>query len=108
MMGRSPRIGNWLMSSLKVSRISPAMAKLSPSFSSTVVAERFTLKSVLMGSTPLANLSDKIVREGESILVQPESVEFRVVSIEPDSVTLFASEPRFELSLQIEVILVRE
>jgi hypothetical protein len=71
-------------------------------------AERFTLKSVLMGSTPLANLSDKIVREGESILVQPESVEFRVVSIEPDSVTLFASEPRFELSLQIEVILVRE
>lgn len=69
---------------------------------------RFVLKSVLMGNTPLANLSDKIVRMGETILVQPEGVEFRVTAISPGVVTLVASDERLDLTVQLDVVLNRD
>ncbi|MHC4990414.1 MAG: hypothetical protein ACYTGC_05480 [Planctomycetota bacterium] len=70
--------------------------------------ERFQLKSVLMGSTPLANLNDKIVRQGESVLVEPEIVEFQVTSISPDLVTLVAVDARFDLIVEIQIELQRD
>lgn len=61
------------------------------------------LKSVIMGSVPLANLSGLIVRVGEVVPIETEGIEFRVTSITHDSVTLTANEP--SLKLKVEVVL---
>lgn len=63
-------------------------------------AGRLQLRTVLLGSTPLANVNNKIVRVGESITVLPEDVEFHVASISADSVTLLAEDPSLDLVLE--------
>ncbi len=61
------------------------------------------LKSVIMGSVPLANLSGLIVRLGEVVPIETEGIEFRVTSITRDSVMLTANEP--SLKLKVDVVL---
>ena len=61
------------------------------------------LKSVIMGSVPLANLSGLIVRLGEVVPIETEGIEFRVTSITHDSITLTANEP--SLKLKVDVVL---
>ncbi len=61
------------------------------------------LKSVIMGSVPLANLSGRIVRLGEVVPIETEGIEFRVTSITHDSITLTANEP--SLKLKVDVVL---
>ena len=67
-------------------------------------AEKFLLKSVIMGSRPLANINGRIVRLNQVIPVEgPRSVgtiKFRVLSISPDSVTVVAEDPQLELRVE--------
>jgi hypothetical protein len=67
-------------------------------------AESFQLKSVIMGSRPLANINGRIVRLNQVIPVEgPRSVgtlKFRVDSIRPDSVTVVAEDPRLDLRVE--------
>lgn len=64
-------------------------------------AGRLRLRSVLLGSQPLANVNNKIVRVGESITVLPEEVDFEVAAISADTVTLLAEDPSLDLVLEI-------
>ncbi len=66
-------------------------------------ADSLRLKSVIMGGTPLANISGTIVRIGEVVPVDHEEVDFHVIAITKDSVKLTAHEPL--LTLKVEVIL---
>lgn len=67
-------------------------------------ADKFKLKSVIMGSRPLANINGRIVRLNQVITVDgPRSVgtiRFRVASISPDSVTVVAEDPRLDLRVE--------
>ena len=74
-------------------------------------AEGFELKSVIMGSRPLANMNGRIVRlnqvipydGGRSVGV----IKFRVVSISPESVTVVAEDPRLDLRVEKVIKLKR-
>ena len=67
-------------------------------------AEKFQLKSVIMGSRPLANINGRIVRLNQVIPVEgPRSVgtiRFRVAAISPDSVTVVAEDPQIDLRVE--------
>jgi hypothetical protein len=66
--------------------------------------QSFNLKSVIMGSRPLANMNGRIVRlnqvipydGGRSVGV----IKFRVVSISPESVTVVAEDPQLDLRVE--------
>lgn len=70
-------------------------------------AEGFQLKSVIMGSRPLANINGRIVRLNQVIPVEGSrsvgTIRFRVASISPDSVTVVAEDP--QLDLRVEKVL---
>ncbi len=66
-------------------------------------AHSLRLKSVIMGGTPLANISGSIVRIGEVVSVQHEDIDFHVTAITKDTVTITANEPH--LTLKVDVIL---
>jgi hypothetical protein len=74
-------------------------------------AGSFELKSVIMGSRPLANINGRIVRLNQVIPVEgPRSVgtvKFRVVSIRADSVTVVADDPHLELRVEKVIQLKR-
>jgi hypothetical protein len=72
------------------------------------LGEKMSLKSVIMGRDPLANISGRIVRVNEVITIEPEMVNFRVTSIEPDTVKLQCEEPELELTVDIELTLKTE
>ncbi|MHC4208981.1 MAG: hypothetical protein ACYTE6_07655 [Planctomycetota bacterium] len=67
-------------------------------------AEKFQLKSVIMGSRPLANINGRIVRLNQVIPVEGSrsvgTIKFRVASISPDSVTVVAEDPQLELRVE--------
>jgi hypothetical protein len=67
-------------------------------------AENLRLKSVIMGSRPLANINGRIVRLNKVIPVEgPRSVgtlKFRVAAINPESVTVVADDPRLETRVE--------
>jgi hypothetical protein len=67
-------------------------------------AENFQLKSVIMGSRPLANINGRIVRLNQVIPVEGSrsvgTIRFRVVSISPDAVTVVAEEPKLDLRVE--------
>jgi hypothetical protein len=67
------------------------------------VGNRLRLKSVILGSEPLANVSGRIVRLNETILIEPEKVEFLVAAIENETITLKGINA--ELKLEVEVTL---
>lgn len=64
-------------------------------------ATRFELKSVIMGSQPLANVSGTIVRVGDELLAN--DVAFRVADITSDTLTIIAND--VALGVKVEVVL---
>lgn len=66
-----------------------------------MAAEKLRLKSVIGGSRPLANINGRIVRLNQSIPVQISrtagSVNFKVIEITRNSVTVVAEEPKLDL-----------
>jgi hypothetical protein len=74
-------------------------------------AEGFELKSVIMGSRPLANMNGRIVRLNQVIPVDGGRsvgiLKFRVVSISPESVTVVAEDPQLDLRVEKVIHLKR-
>jgi len=72
------------------------------------IASRLELKSVMLGSVPLANINGQIVRAGEIITIMPERQEFEVLSIENESVRLAAADLSLGVRIEIEIAINRE
>ncbi len=68
-------------------------------------AGKLELKSVLMGSNPLANISGRIVRRGEEIV--GENVALRIEEITKDSATLIGEDASLNLSVSFTIMLKR-
>jgi hypothetical protein len=68
---------------------------------------KLQLKSVMMGSEPLASVSGKIVRKGDEITVDTENVTFRVTNIAPDTVELVAEDVEFDITHTITLTIER-
>ena len=70
------------------------------------VGNRLRLKSIILGADPLANVSGRIVRLNETILIEPEKVEFLVTAIENETITLKGTgEEVKQLGLDVEITL---
>ena len=63
-------------------------------------ATRLYVKSILMGSNPLANVNNRIVHIGDVVPAGQTGVEFRVITITADSVTVAAADPRYDLIVE--------
>jgi len=68
----------------------------------------FELKSVIMSSSPLANVSGKIVRVGDELVAGDDELPFRVSEITADSITLIGEEPALNLTVPITIKLKRD
>ncbi|MCH8344026.1 MAG: hypothetical protein IH983_08555 [Planctomycetes bacterium] len=62
-------------------------------------AGQLRLKSIIMGSNPLANVNGRFVRLDEMIAVQNEGIAFRVAEITSDTITLVAEDADLELTV---------
>jgi hypothetical protein len=71
-------------------------------------SDRLELKSVIMGSQPLANISGKIVRRGDEIVTQPDNITFRVSEIGKESVMVIAEDVELGLSVPVTIVLKRD
>lgn len=60
--------------------------------------EKLALKSIIMSSNPMASVSNKIVRRGDEITIDPENVTFRVTEITANTVSLAAEDVDFSIS----------
>jgi hypothetical protein len=69
--------------------------------------ETFMLKSVMMGSSPLANISGKIVRFGDTILAARDDIAFVVESITASSVVLKAADEEYDLEVAVTLVIDR-
>lgn len=70
---------------------------------------KLKLKSVMMSSrNPVAILNVGVIMLNRSVTVQPEGIEFRVVSITADSVTLVAEDPKSGLRVEQKLFLDRD
>lgn len=58
------------------------------------------VKSILLGSNPLANLDGQIVRVGELIKTPDDAVKLRVLSIDQDSLVVFAEDPVLDIKIE--------
>lgn len=70
--------------------------------------ERIEVRSILMGSSPLANIDNRIVGVGDTVRVEPEEVSFRVERIDADSVSLVAEDRNLDVRVPVTVIMQRE
>jgi hypothetical protein len=69
-------------------------------------ASQLQLKSIIMGSTPLANISGKLVHQDDD-LAADDKVTFHIVAITADSVTLVVDDIPLDLSVAITLNLKR-
>jgi hypothetical protein len=69
---------------------------------------RLELKSVMMGPNPLANVSGKIVQQGDVIVVAPGDTELTVKEVSADEVILVAEAPELDLVVELSVELTRD
>jgi hypothetical protein len=69
-------------------------------------ASHLQLKSIIMGSVPLANISGKLVHKDDNLVID-DKVTFRVVSIATDSITLVVDDVPLDLSVAITLNLKR-
>ena len=60
--------------------------------------EKLALKSIIMSSNPMASVSNKIVRRGDEMTIDPENVTFRVTEITANTVSLAAEDVDFGIS----------
>lgn len=70
-------------------------------------AEKLRVGMILTGSTPMANVNNKVVRVGDMVLVDETGVEFRVVAIEADRVDFVVEDPDLEIKVEKSVSLRR-
>lgn len=63
-------------------------------------SQNITVNSLMSGSSPLASLNGKIVREGETIIVGFDEVQFTVESIQVGTVILVAESVEYDLKMQ--------
>ena len=66
----------------------------------TKAAQDITVNSLMSGSSPLASLNGKIVREGESITIGSDEVVFIVDSIQVNTVIMVAESEEFDLKMK--------
>ena len=66
----------------------------------TKAAQDIIVNSLMSGSSPLASLNGKIVREGETITIGSDDVEFFVDSIQVDTVILVAESEEYDLKMK--------
>ena len=71
-------------------------------------AERLTLKSIIMSSQPLANVSGMIVREGDELSPENSDVTFTVERIDSDSVLLIANDIALGLKMEFPLTMKRD
>ena len=71
-------------------------------------AGQLRLKSIIMGSNPLANVNGRFVRLGEMIATQDEGIEFRVAKISTDTITLVAEDTDLELTVETVLYLKQD
>jgi len=69
-------------------------------------AKELSLTSTMLGSSPLANINDTIVRVGDTI--KQDEVTFRVDSIRSDSVTLIGEDLALDIEMQVTVEIDRK
>ncbi len=62
-------------------------------------AGQLRLKSILMGSNPLANVNGRFVRLDDMIASRDEGIAFRVAEISSDTITLVAEDTDLELTV---------
>jgi hypothetical protein len=70
-------------------------------------ASSLHLKSVIMGSDPLANVSGKIVHVGDEITSDANNVVFRVTKITADAVTVVGEDPALDLTVEVVLTIKR-
>ncbi len=70
--------------------------------------ERLTLKSIIMSSQPLANISGMIVRQGDVLSPENSDVTFRVERISNDSVMLIASDIALGMNVEMSLSMRRD
>jgi hypothetical protein len=70
--------------------------------------DKLALKSIIMSSNPMASVSNKIVRRGDEISIDPEGVTFRVIEITADNVSLVAEDVEFNLIENYTLTLKRD
>ncbi|UCD75226.1 MAG: hypothetical protein JSV91_15765 [Phycisphaerales bacterium] len=63
-------------------------------------ASRLFVKSILMGSSPLANINNRIVHIGDVVPAGSAGVEFRVIAMTADTVTVAATAPEYDLIVE--------
>lgn len=71
-------------------------------------AGHLRLKSIIMGSNPLANVNGRFVRLDEMIAVQNKGIAFRVANISSDTITLVAEDTDLELTVVTVLYLKRD
>ncbi len=71
-------------------------------------AGQLRLKSIIMGSNPLANVNGRFVRLDEMISVQNQGIEFRVAEITSDTITLVAEDTDLELTVETVLYLKQD
>ena len=69
---------------------------------------RIRLAMVLMGRTPLANINDTIMRVGETLMIEPEQVTFRVTDIRDDGITLISEDVDYDIVYEVVIALHKE
>jgi hypothetical protein len=63
-------------------------------------AGQLRVKSILMGSEPLANINNRIVRVGDSLPTPTDGISFEVTEITASSVTVVARAPEYGLVIE--------
>lgn len=71
-------------------------------------AGRLEVRSVLMGTTPLATINNTIVQVGGTIVAEPENVTFRVLSISTDSVKVIAEDTELKVKHETTLSIDRD
>jgi hypothetical protein len=70
--------------------------------------DKLALKSIIMSANPMASVSNKIVRRGDEITMDPENVTFRITQITADSVSVAAEDAEFGLNENYTLVLKRD
>lgn len=68
-------------------------------------ADRLTVKTILLGSDPLANMGGTIVHVGDTVVTTPDQYVFKVTRINSDSVELALMAGEFDVTYQHTVLL---
>ena len=70
-------------------------------------ASRLNVKSILMGSEPLANINDEVLTAGDLIDINFDSATFRVEQIKQNSVRVKATDHELEVTVSVDLMLQR-